>query len=67
MATAAKPQNITPDQKSFGARILMFPLTPSAPPPDDQIGKCPDSDVRIIVQQPLLRTSESKDTSNLLI
>jgi hypothetical protein len=26
MATAAKPQNITPDQKSLGARILMvFP------------------------------------------
>src|SRR5262249_17389986 len=26
MATTAKPQNITPDQKSFGARILMLPL-----------------------------------------
>jgi hypothetical protein len=26
MATAAKPQNITPDQKSFGARILMRAL-----------------------------------------
>ncbi len=38
MATAAKPQNITPDQKSFGARILMLPLTPSALPSDDQIG-----------------------------
>jgi hypothetical protein len=25
MATAAKPQNITPDQKSFGARILISP------------------------------------------
>jgi hypothetical protein len=23
MAIAAKPQNITPDQKSFGARIFM--------------------------------------------
>jgi hypothetical protein len=38
MATAAKPQNITPDQKSLGARILMVSLTPSALPPDDQIG-----------------------------
>jgi hypothetical protein len=38
MATTAKPQNITPDQKSFGARILMFPLTPSALPSADQIG-----------------------------
>jgi hypothetical protein len=38
MATAAKPQNITPDQKSFGARILMVSLTPIALPPDDQIG-----------------------------
>src|SRR5262249_50766301 len=35
----AKPQNITPDQKSFGARILMLALTPSALPSDDQIGK----------------------------
>jgi len=25
MATTAKPQNMTPDQKSFGARILMLP------------------------------------------
>src|SRR5215831_16009746 len=39
MATTAKPQNITPDQKSFGARILMLPLTPSALPPGDKIGK----------------------------
>jgi len=29
--------------------------------------ECPDSEVRIIVLQPRLRTSESKDTGNLLI
>src|SRR5205085_1513349 len=29
--------------------------------------KCPDSEVRIIVLQPRLRTSESKDTCNLLV
>jgi len=28
---------------------------------------CPDSEVRIIVRHARLRTSESKDTSNLLI
>ena len=28
---------------------------------------CPDSEVRIIVRHPRLRTSELKDTSNLLI
>ena len=29
--------------------------------------QCPDSEVRITLRQPHLRTSESKDTSNLLI
>jgi hypothetical protein len=30
-------------------------------------GLCPDSEVRIIVRHPRLRTSESTDTGNLLI
>jgi hypothetical protein len=30
-------------------------------------GQCPNSEVRIIVLHARLRTSESKDTSNLLI
>jgi hypothetical protein len=30
-------------------------------------GECPDSEVRTILPQARLRTSESKDTSNLLI
>jgi hypothetical protein len=29
--------------------------------------ECPDSEVRIILRRARLRTSESKDTSNLLI
>ena len=32
-----------------------------------ELSECPDSEVRFIVQHARLRTSESKDTSNLLI
>ena len=31
------------------------------------LGQCPDSEFRIIVRHPRLRTSESKDMGNLLI
>src|SRR5262249_36262890 len=45
-------------------------VLPSARPAKegaDQACWCPDSEVRIILRRPRLRTSESKDTSSLLI
>src|SRR5262245_7972261 len=38
-------------------------MTRTSEPPHE----CPDSEVRIILRHPHLRTAESKDTSNLLI
>ena len=44
--------------------LLCFSMDHRVKPAGDW---CPDSEVRIIVRHPRLRTSESKDTSNLLI
>ena len=45
----------------------LYPLTLVDRNSNENNTWCPDSEVRIIVRQPHLRTSESKDTSNSLI
>jgi len=51
----------------FSVKATSFRIVKGEPTRFASTAKCPDSEVRIIVRHSRLRTSESKDTSKLLI